>query len=687
MFSTSRLTKAEFIKTLKKPTIYIMAFVLLCVAAICIFIFNPVQRDDYRINYANQDTGVKVYNTFNGTGSNTRKDFDATISATDNAITFYSEYNFRNTEINNLYNSVIASYNALVTSNAESQNTAKEAYHKSLDDFYQYLSVNTSLNTISFISNAMELEYFQIQLSNLQTYNTYVAERNKEDIINDFSASKRDEMLVNVRDSFSNIIVETIDYYIQNALVAYNKFADMFVKGQMSVGTISAQDALLTTMQTNLTSLKTYIDNDLLKAGYPVIYINNNDYETFNDTFSEYVNKVINGTIGTASSQWQTIRRPAIETICKNNFVQTIKNSMGDITIVQVNQDIVKDLTNIQKKVISNKNTILEQIEKNKTKDSTTDILQNVTDYYLLSTTYKSLVNDVVFKQTTSTLSTAQIKALHGDDYAAYNEYQLNQNIALNRYKIDKNNYGQNTLNALGFNSVSGYEKNGYDYMFYAMSIITVVITIFAIMLTCTSLGSEQDSGTIKLLLIRPYSRTKILMSKLLAVLFYVIVFTLFSAITTFVAGWAVYGLGGGNVMMVFNAHSVVTIHPLLLMLIYILTIIFQVMFYVSIAFAMSTIFRSFAGSIVSSIVLYMGAITCTILLPNSLAYYILPFTNSYLFRYFGGAFATQSTTLSSLFAPPIYTSMTFLSSILISVGFMLIMYLISFLVFRKRDF
>ena len=673
MFSIGRLIKAEFIKTFKKPTVYIMALILVVVALVSLFIFDPAHREDNRIYYPNKNTGADVYSEYMSSGPNTKESIDALFSNTDAIILYHNNLIKRNEIIVAGYNNILTTFNDF-----ESTQTLEDRnlFANAINDYKSSLTSINGLENISYLNTSITQTFFINIIEEISNYHTFVTGlplRTPETIINDFNSSNRTKMFTDAKDTATHIINSTINYHLSEASKAYQSIKEMGIKHEFNVGSINTQN--------ELNYLNSYIE-ELITNPYVEIYFSNDNYELYTTTYQNYVTKLVTETYNNTET-WST-RLENLNKIASHNFVSTIASCTDSIIYANVSKNIVTDLQNIQTKVNSNKLNITNNIENYKDSDTTNEILENITNYSLLSTTYSNLVDNVILQNTTNNLSTNEIRQLYGNDFENFNKYQLNQNITLDRYKISTNIYGQNHLNGFNFNVTSGYEENGYDYMFFSLSIITIAITIFAIMMTCTTLGSEQDSGTIKLLLVRPYSRTKILLSKLLSVFIFICIFTLFSAITTIIAGWASFGFDTGNVLTVFNASSVMNIHPMLLIFIYLITIIFQVSFYTSIAFALSVIFKSFATSLVSSIIVYMGAITTNILLSKSVAYYFIPFTNSYLFRYFTGMFNLTS---MPIFVSPIYSTMTFVSSILISTIFMLIIHLVAFIVFKRRDF
>jgi ABC-2 type transport system permease protein len=106
----------------------------------------------------------------------------------------------------------------------------------------------------------------------------------------------------------------------------------------------------------------------------------------------------------------------------------------------------------------------------------------------------------------------------------------LEKNIKQNEYMIE--------------NDISPYEKTTWQYM-KDMAPISSLIGLFVIVVASDIVSSEFSKGTIKMLLIRPYSRWKILLSKFLATLGFAFVMWLVVIATTWLVGGLAYGFGG----------------------------------------------------------------------------------------------------------------------------------------------
>ncbi len=107
----------------------------------------------------------------------------------------------------------------------------------------------------------------------------------------------------------------------------------------------------------------------------------------------------------------------------------------------------------------------------------------------------------------------------YAENYKSYHRYVLsyepavktaNNAIAAIKYSFEKNI------------PISGNDaKSASEYLSTHIKIVNVVICLFMIVMAGTTMSNEFISGSIRLLLIRPRSRSKILLSKILSVFFF----------------------------------------------------------------------------------------------------------------------------------------------------------------------
>jgi ABC-2 type transport system permease protein len=214
--------------------------------------------------------------------------------------------------------------------------------------------------------------------------------------------------------------------------------------------------------------------------------------------------------------------------------------------------------------------------------------------------------------------------------------------------------------------------RSTWNFMTVAAEIVSL-ITLFTIVVGASSVASEFTWGTIKLLLIRPVSRAKILLSKYIAT----ILFALFSLVLLFVVSFLVgsifFGIGGSTPHLVYRDGAVHEVH----MVSHILGIFglksINLIMMSTFAFMISTIFRNSGLAIGLAIFLMFAGVNVTALLATKFdwAKYIL-FANTDLSQYLTGYVLVEGMT------------MTF--SVIMLIIYFVIFNALTWFVFTKRD-
>jgi len=235
----------------------------------------------------------------------------------------------------------------------------------------------------------------------------------------------------------------------------------------------------------------------------------------------------------------------------------------------------------------------------------------------------------------------------------------IKNNILLNEYRIE-NNIPPNTTKTLwGFMDISNN--------------LTVLITLFTVIVASTSVAGEFSWGTIKLLLIRPASRSKILLTKYISSLVFALAMLVILFVASFIIGSIFFGFGGiglpylsvldgqvseGNMVVhVFNQYGLNTVELLMM---------------VTFAFMISTVFRNGSVAIGLSIFLmFVGQNIVALLSQYDWVKYIM-FANTDLRQYINGT--------------PLVEGMTMQFSLIVLAVYFLIFNLLSWYIFNKRD-
>jgi ABC-2 type transport system permease protein len=236
----------------------------------------------------------------------------------------------------------------------------------------------------------------------------------------------------------------------------------------------------------------------------------------------------------------------------------------------------------------------------------------------------------------------------------------LKRDIAIMEYRIQHN---------LSPNQ----EYNVWGFVDDASSLIQFA-GLFTIIIAAGIVASEFNWGTIKLLLIRPINRSKILISKYIAVLLFALMMLVLLFVYSSILGAILFGTPNVALPYLNYYNGGVTEQSMVVHLInfYGLTSISMLML-ATMAFMISAVFRNSSLAIGLSIFLMFtgGQITAMLATKFDWAKYIL-FANTNLLQYFEGT--------------PMLEGMTLTFSIVMLVVYFILFQILAHLVFKKRD-
>lgn len=200
------------------------------------------------------------------------------------------------------------------------------------------------------------------------------------------------------------------------------------------------------------------------------------------------------------------------------------------------------------------------------------------------------------------------------------------------------------------------------------------IIGVFTIIIAAGMVASEFSWGTVKLLLIRPISRSKILLSKYLTVLLFGGLMLMVLYAVSALVGLILFGMPDQAMPYLALADGEVVERSMFIQLIfnYLLSSI-DVLMLATMAFMISAVFRNSSLAIgLSLFLMFMGG-TGTMLLASKFdwAKYVL-FANTNLSVYFDGV-------------PPV-EGMTLAFSIIMLLIYFVVFHFLAFFVFAKRD-
>lgn len=231
--------------------------------------------------------------------------------------------------------------------------------------------------------------------------------------------------------------------------------------------------------------------------------------------------------------------------------------------------------------------------------------------------------------------------------------------IALNEYRLENDMKPSSTLN------VWSYTEQNFPLITIAGLIIIIV--------AASIVSSEFSWGTIKLVMIRPVSRFKVLLSKYVTVLLFgvIVITTLF--ISSLLVGLIFFGNSETNIHLTVHNGVVFEENILWYLIRYFLISTVDLWMMTSMAFMLSTLFRSNAMALGISLFAYLMGSTFTNLLAGKFEgmKYVL-FANTDLNMYSSGTVLIKGMTLGF--------------SITVLLVYLTVFLTTSFVSFQKRD-
>lgn len=214
------------------------------------------------------------------------------------------------------------------------------------------------------------------------------------------------------------------------------------------------------------------------------------------------------------------------------------------------------------------------------------------------------------------------------DDYQELffeNKLKLKEEIKKDWYSL-KNNIPQ-----------LEYIKDSRSTVYGTMDLFILLTIIVIIVVGAGIVSNEYSKGTVRLLLIRPISRFKILLAKLLSLIFIGTVLVTLSITILTISSGAAFGFDSFNIPIVsyYNGEAI-TIPFFKYMTTGIAISSVGVLFITAVVFSISTLAKNTALAVAVSIILYIGAFPITLVLAGGMGFIVtsfIPYMNMQIFR------------------------------------------------------
>ena len=371
----------------------------------------------------------------------------------------------------------------------------------------------------------------------------------------------------------------------------------------------------------------------------------------------------------------------------KNTYLYSSEKDEAKAQEIENNiNDILKKLDSDDWKYFANQD--LEQATKNL--NSLEEQKANTQDKQLLEELEVSIENAKINKEVAEYRINQDIK--YGTDYlnealTSYQSYSLNLiqmgNVDNLEYE-DKLQYNEsleqkevnkyiieNKQDINKTNDTRGILKNFFSE--YGLFIIVIIV-----MIAGTIVSEEFNKGTVKLLLIKPYSRTKILLSKYITILIMTVFAIAIILLMELIVGGVVFGFDSLSVPVLeynFNTSQLEILNIFTYVGIEILTQLPMIILLATLAFALSTIFTNSALAITISLLGFMS--------PSIINALVIQYKVGFM-KYF----VTMNWDLSGyLFGSlPSMEGMTMGFSIVMCLIYLFVMLIPTFIIFKKKN-
>lgn len=698
-----RIAKAEFIKLFKKPSIYIMALVLLVTILFSTMFFKPSKVANYKVTDLGGSVN-EIYTTYHdGDGTDSKSAYQSNVYTAWGEIYFYENNNKRAQSLALDWSALSDAYfiyaDAVENERGNSNKLAlvKNSFVLALSDFKTTLGNFNYTSKMNYSNFDLYSKYLtsSIYLADIAKIDAFSAQSGSNSIayFNYLTSNNFLDTMEKMAHDHEDFVGVTLQSYAKNCKERYDAF-----ETHLSYGTTT--NVIVQNLINAINNLEDYYKllfdiSPLLEKGQtsekvPVILVGKKKYQSYVESLDKYKQTL------ETSTELQEVNN----TIKKNGYITNINNLVNDYELVRIDDKELTSLSSYLEKyvtpqmnsIISDKDGSIKKLfDDTAASDSikdTQNILTEISKAKSISNNAKEYVTHRLMINIVSGKNDAQIQSLNAFNFDKYNTYEYQEEAARLNYLLTNNKYNYEYGYAFADGQTSGTSTNAFDFVYYALKWAVMLVSIYSIAMACSSIATEQENGTIKLLLIRPYKRFKIIIGKFLSIMSFAFLFMLFSFLVSFFVGYGLYGVSFQTVLTVFNGTSAFTISPLLLIFIDFILCFCEVLVFVFIAVMFATIFKTFATSFSVTLIVYALIIFANILFGSTYVFGLLPFANFNLFKFFGGAFrAGEVSGINTLFATHLIGVTNLVWALLYNVAITVITTLITCIVFRRRDF
>lgn len=528
------------------------------------------------------------------------------------------------------------------------------------------LAIILILGALIYKPTIKESTYFELKgNSYIEKYTEFTAGENE-------NAGKKAESLTKLHNSIKAINDYFIEYngeiltqkdYIDSLVNKTNELLDAY----QDCSSIEISETEITVLKNQLVASYEELNNAIEVA---VINSKNNSYSllTTKQNYEDYTSTYKQVLAWAKTSvQKANIANHIVE--FESKYAQKFEQCLNNFKYPTLSKEFVKTYTSLEKNtkysILNDRlNKIEIEIEEHKklsnenaaynTKNA--DKMDELANLYVDSiNTYTELIKYELISNAFENITTSEaLKMLHLSDYSSYNSKSLLEryDYLFNHNKVERD-YGK----PLTIGITSNDKINTYDYSYFVLKVFSFVIIIYAIMSCCHSIAGEIKEGSMRYLAIRPVSRTVLFFGKWLSIIVMSSILMLFSTVISLLVGGAVYGFETNTILTIFNGNVALTIHPLGMIGIYLISMLCELIIYSLIAMLLSVLFKSDLISMTVLLVIYLLNTLLPMFVQGAntwLAFY--PFSHISIYSLFGSSvFADSNNLFNLIFGSKVY--------------------------------
>lgn len=221
------------------------------------------------------------------------------------------------------------------------------------------------------------------------------------------------------------------------------------------------------------------------------------------------------------------------------------------------------------------------------------------------------------------------------------------------------------------FESLTSQTIQGFMSIY--LSLMGTAILYYGIVCGANAYGKEIKKGTLKMVMLRPISRNKLTLSKLLAALTVATAFFVGAIAIAFIFGAIAYKSVSFTSLFVFNATKAFTASSNLVLIMVLLSILIQTWVYITLAMAISTLTKNNVLGIVIPIIV-TSSIPMLILTQFGVGRFLLSYSAGTLIDYF------------AIGSPMLMGGSNFWLNLVVLLAYVGVFISSVFVIFRKRD-